>query len=117
MPALTFAHLLRWAALIRARPSAEIRRPRPDRETALPPTLRWPALTLRHRARCAAAILRRAAGDMVRRLVRAELRRPARRGIVVIDFRAEMTRSKAVTFFAELLDNGFDVHVVGILTR
>jgi len=62
LPALTFAHLLRWAALIRARPSAEIRRPRPDREAALRPTLRsftlrWLALTLFHRALCAAAIL------------------------------------------------------------
>jgi hypothetical protein len=96
LPALTFAHLLRWAALILASPFGErCRRLRPDREAALGPTLCWLALTLFHRALCAAAILRRAASDMVRR-VRAEGRLLARRGIVLsaMDSRAVMARSR-----------------------
>jgi len=97
LPALTLAHLFRCAALIRASPSAERRRrPRPDREAALRPTLPWLALNFFHRARCAAAILRRAASDIVRRLVRAEIRLPARRGAVLspMDSRAAMARSR-----------------------
>ena len=97
LPALTFAHLLRCAALIRASPSAERRRrPRPDRETALRPTLRWLALNFFHRCLCAAAILLRAASDMVLRLARVELRLPARRGaaLSLMDSRAAMARSR-----------------------
>jgi hypothetical protein len=90
-PARAFAHLFSWAALIRARPSAEMRRrPRLFRKPALPP-----ALTLFHRALCAAAILRRAANGMVRRPVRAERRLPARRWAILsaMDSRAAIARS------------------------
>jgi hypothetical protein len=59
--ALHFAHLALLAALIRARPAAEMRR-----LGAIATTFPCP-FTLAHRARCAAAILARAAALMVRR--------------------------------------------------
>ena len=59
--ALTFAHLARAAALIRASPAAEMWRFLPDSFDARPLPL-----TLAHLALCAAAIRARAAADMVR---------------------------------------------------
>jgi hypothetical protein len=59
-PALTFAHLARAAALIRASPAAEMCR------LGLALLVAEPPFRFAHLARCAAAIRLRAAADMVR---------------------------------------------------
>src|SRR5437016_4019596 len=94
--ALHFAHLALLAALIRARPAAEMRR-----LGAIETTFRCP-FTLAHRARWAAAILARAAALIVRR-PRADA------PVLFSPLRALIAVSSAFTCRADLSRSAFNI--------
>jgi len=133
--ALIFAHLARFAALIRANPAAEMRR-----LGVIETTFCWP-FTLAQRALCAALIRARPAGEMCRRLgtiettfwprVRAQralceaeilaraaaliLRRPCVAPVLFIPLRALIAVSNAFTCCAALSLSAFNSAIMSIL--